>query len=232
MQPDDKIMKYFRSLKDVQANYENVPKTMERGERQHFVGHQFHCHQTSKTRRSSPTHHHGRSHSHHYYNAMLPPPDYINYCNLPPHLDASYPMISLANRSRHSTQPALIGQPTAPLQQRRAQLDSMTVMRLGVELGFPIDASPMMPPSRSYSIIESRNGNLHKLPFPHSRVMAIDVIDPQEDIHIRKGDLVTVLGPSNEDRSKFTVCYKKGHIEVPHQYTQQPIAGYNGWRVL
>jgi len=107
----------------------------------------------------------------------------------------------------------------------------MTVMRLGAELGVPIDAAPEMPPSREYSISESANGQLYKVPFPQTRLMALDINDPLENIYLRKGEPVTVLGPSAEDRSKFTICYKKGHCEIPHQYTQRPMIGYNDWHV-
>ena len=111
-------------------------------------------------------------------------------------------------------------------------MDSMTVMRLGVELGVAIDAAPEMPKSRKYSVSEASNGQMYKFLFPQTRVVATDFSDPQEDVFIRKGDSVTVLGPSDEDRSKFTICHKEGYVDVPHQYTQRPlfrVKNYNRW---
>jgi len=226
MQPGDrgflKVHHYLKSIQKAHENYENVQSMVDK--QALIAGHQSHSHhqhhrQISNTRLAQ-NHFHTRSQSQHHYNSMLPPSEYNNYYNLP-HIDAAFPGIARPRTSPPPSPPLII---QSPPQQKRVQLDSMTVMRLGAELGVPIDAAPEMPPCRDYTIV-SKDGHLYKIPFPQTRIMATAINDPQENVYLQKGDTVIVLGPSNEDRSKFVVCYKNGHIEIPHQYTQRPSVG-------
>ena len=213
----DKVLNFLCSM-NTQANYVNVP-----GQEpprlfsplQNHPRHQHHHHtrHASSTTRHGPNNFHSRSQSQHHYNTMSQQPEYINYYNI------AGPTIGPANRSAQASPPPLFSQPSP---QRRVQLDSMTVMRLGVELGVPIDAAPKMPPRREYSISKTPDGYMYKILYPQTRIMATDVNDPDVDIHIRKGEPVMVLGPSREDRSNLTICHKERHIDIPHQYTQKP----------
>lgn len=226
LQPDERMRVFhnLQALRNAPANYENV-QSMEDKELG-LINHGYHRREISMTRQ--PTiHFHCRSQSQHHYNAMLhPPPDYNNYYNLPqgdPCLDHSPPppIIMPSRQHQHNQRHHHHHHHhQQQQQQRRTQLDSITVMRLSAELGVNIDEAPRMPPSRKYSI-STRGRDWYRVPFPQTRVMTVDVNDPEENIHIRKGESVIVLGPSKGDRSKFTICYNGGHIELPHLFTQQ-----------
>lgn len=231
MQPQkQELMRKYLQSQLREQNYENVPKALDPQKNQMFMSRpSFHYRQASLGRHTT-NQYHSRSHSQHHYNAMLQSPECNNYCNLPPHLDAvpAYPRINQGNRSNHSPPPPMMTtQHQVTTQQKRVQLDSMTVMRLGAELNVTVDAAPEMPPSRQYSIVETRHGQLYKIPFPHVRILNTNVNNSQDNVSIRKGEPVTVLGPSSEDRSKFTICYKKAHTQVPHQYTQRPVFNWH-----
>ena len=63
---------------------------------------------------------------------------------------------------------------------------------------------------------------LYKFTFPQRRFIKGQFTDPVTGISLPPGATVSVLGTSKDDRSKFTVCYKDQHIDMPHQLTQAP----------
>jgi hypothetical protein len=76
-----------------------------------------------------------------------------------------------------------------------------------------------MPSSRQYSIV-SFDDRYFKVAFPHTRTMTKRFTDPHTKLRIEPGETVSVLGPSKDDRSKFTICYKEQHIDLAYQYTK------------
>lgn len=166
---------------------------------------------------SRPHHHqhvHSRSQSQHYHhmNQSNDPINLNNYYNLS-NIDTIIPA-----RSRHSPANAVAPMPnqTVPL------LDSMTMLQILNELGQSIDTSPSMPPSKKYTISGSSSSGFFKVFFPQCRVVKGKYTDPLTQISIKPGETVSVLGYSRDDRSKFTVCYKDTHIDMPHQLTIAP----------
>lgn len=102
----------------------------------------------------------------------------------------------------------------------KQQLDTITMMQVCNEFG-NLDSSPQLPGPRNYSIIRTQ-GCLQKVGFPQTRTLKKRFHDPLKGVFIEKGDPVSVLGPSKDDRSKFTICHYDNHIDIPHQLTNQP----------
>lgn len=163
-----------------------------------------------------PTHHqhmHSRSQSQHYHhmsqtNDQINPNNYYNLSNIGTIIPA---------RSRHSPTNAVAPMPN----QSFPTFDSMTMLQILAELGQNIDTTPSIPPSKKYTISASSSG-IYKVFFPQCRVLTGKFTDPLTQISIGRGETVSVLGYSREDRSKFTVCYKDNHIDMPHQLTKAP----------
>lgn len=222
LQPDGRMFlmqKYFNTAISPWAQpttYANVP--IERDttpvapamHQPHQDHHGHHQRQPSRHSHRSHNHQHlhARSHSQHYYQPMLSQGlnDPNCYYNVAP------PGVA---RSRHSP----INEPLHPIHNQPAQLDCITVMQVCNELGNNIDSSPPMPSSRKYSI-SNIQGGLLKIAFPQTRTMKVDFRDHVTRTFIKSGETISVLEPSKEDRSKFTVCYKDKHIDLPHQFTQ------------
>jgi hypothetical protein len=209
--------KYFKDFQQSLAtNYANVPLDHEsppslKATANHHANNHHHRQVSRHSHHSRSQHVHSRSHSQHYYQTMHhqfhpsvnDPNNYYNLTNLvgpPPPMTVS----------RHSPI-------NEPLLNNRTHLDCITVMQVCNELGNNIDSAPPMPSSRQYSIVITNNGYF-KMAFPQSRTMMKNFQDPNTKLFIKAGEIVSVLGPSKEDRSKFTICYKEQHIDVQHQY--------------
>lgn len=221
LQPNDKqflLNKYFASqmaqlARQDRSNYANVFVDQEEPA---FL---LHHHQPRHLPRHSLPHHHqqplhNRSHSQHYYHTMYPVNDLNNYCNISTIGQAIKP-------ARTRPQSPITNEQPSPLNNPVAQLDCITVMQVCNELGNNIDSAPPVPNGRTYSILRTRDG-LFKVAFPQTRVMKSDYADPHTGTVIKSGESVSVLGPSKEDRSLFTVCYQDKHMDLPHQLTRAP----------
>lgn len=216
LQPSDKhylLDKFFAShMAQVgadRANYANVDPI---DQEESFLMH--HHHQPSRHHSHHHTrphqHVHSRSHSQHYYHTMYQVNDLNNYYNIST-------IVPAITRSRRSP----INEPPPPIHNPVAHLDCITVMQVCNELGNNIDSSPPMPNPRNYSILNTREG-LFKVAFPQTRAMKNNYRDPLTGTVIKSGESVSVLGPSKDDRSKFTVCFNDKHIDLPHQHTLAP----------
>lgn len=180
-------------------------------------------HHQRQASRLSQSQLHRRTHQQHYYQTMHPhhtvhpsfniPNNYYNLTGL----NGTVPPPPAITGPRHSPM-----HDPPPLLNNRTQLDCITVMQVCNELGNNIDQAPPMPRSRQYSIVRTNNGN-YKVAFPQTRIMTKNFHDQHTKLEIKIGEVVSVLGPSREDRSKFTICYKEQHIDVQHQYTSLPI---------
>lgn len=224
------LQKYFDSANApwVQpTTYANVPNHEDDplspiSHQQHQTHHNHH-HQRQQSRHSHRSHHHqhlhARSHSQHYYQPMLTQGlnDLNCYYNVVP------PGIT---RSRHSPS----NEPPRPIHTHPGQLDCITLMQVCNELGNNIDSAPPMPSSRKYTISRTQ-GETFKVALPQKRIMNVDFCDQFTGTSIKAGESISVLEPSNDDRSKFTICYDHKYIDLPHQYTQAPQVhlnlGYN-----
>lgn len=203
------ISKYFNSQlaqEADRANYANVP--LKDPEEQLFMQQQPHHLHT----RPHHQHVHSRSHSHHYYHTMCQSNDVhqSNYYNLSNFGTTIIP----ARSTRH---PSPINEPQ-PMHNQVAPLDNITFMQVCAELG-NIDSPPPMPSSRNYTISGTREGGLYKITFPQRRYIKGHYSDPITGVSLTPGSIVSVLGPSKEDRGKFTVCYNDKHIDMPHLLT-------------
>lgn len=158
-----------------------------------------------------PHHVHHRSQSQHYYHNMSPINDTINYNNQ--YYNLSNTDTIKPARSRHL--PTNIPNSMHPC--NVAHLDDLTAMQVMGELGIHLDTEPPIPPSRKYTVSGSCNSGLFKISFPQYRVVNLEYTDPYTQVTIKPGETVTVLGYSNDDCSKFNVCYKDQHIEMPHK---------------
>lgn len=162
-------------------------------------------------------HVHTRSQSQHYYHTMCPSAnDFNNYYNI-----SNVPggTTNIPTRSRH---PSPIIEPPTIHNHIVHHIDSITIMQVCNELGY-LDSPPAMPSSRNYTISASKEcGLLYKIPFPQRRFTRGQFTHPFTGMSVAPNSLVTVLGPSKEDRSKFTVCYNDQHIDIPHQLTHVP----------
>lgn len=194
------LTKYLESQIDSgdseRANYANVPQDSHTVSRPH-------------------QHVHTRSLSQHHYYHTMRHQDFNNYYNIS---NVPTGTTIVPARSRH---PSPINEPPA-MHNHMGHMDSITLFQICNEL-FPLDSPPPMPNSRNYTILGSKECcPLYKAPFPQRRFTRGHFTDPQTGISLAPNSPVSVLGPSKEDRSKFTVCYNDQHIDIPHQLTQAP----------
>jgi len=205
------LNKYFtsqmNSVDSERANYANVPPDADE-----TLLIRPHQHQPHNPHPRPHQHVHNRSHSQHYYHTMCQVNDLNNYYNL-----SNIGTTIIPARSRH---PSPINEPP-PMHNHVTQLDSITIMVVCNELGI-LDSPPPMPNPRKYSVSGSRECGLYKIAFPQRRFVKGHFTDPNTGICLTPGSLVSVLGPSKDDRAKFTVCYNDQHIDMPHQLTCHP----------
>lgn len=209
------LIKYFASqfnpVDSERANYANMPTAQEEpimpNQTRHHSHHAHHLHHP----RPNYQHVHSRSHSRHYYQPMCQVNDLNGYYNLS--------NIGTTIKPARSRLPSPVNEPP-PIHSRVAQLDSITVMQVCVELGNLVDSPPPLPSSRHYTISDSRQCGLFKIKFPQRRYIKGQFTDHVTGTSLPPGSIVSVLGPSKEDRSKFTICYNEQHIDIPHQLTQ------------
>lgn len=214
------IQKYFASqnaLANAQEigprNYANVPLDSD-----NLVtpvlnfSHNHHHHQPSRISHHSRSNHqrvHSQSQSQHLYHTTHGVNDlnnYYNICNI-------FPQHGPISRPCHSP----INEPQPPMHNPK-NFNCLTVMHVCNEMGTNIDSAPPMPKSRQYTISRTRNA-LFKVAFPQTRTMKVDYQDMRTKTFIKAHEDITVLHPSKEDRSKFTVCYNEQHFDMPHQHT-------------
>lgn len=208
------INKYLVSLMKAdseRANYANVQldrdQTLPMQDR-HQPSNQHHQHLHTRSRSQN-----------HYHTMCHQVNDPNNYYNLNIGSTTIIP-----ERARHHSSP-MNKAPLAPssvvpppVHNRLAQFDTITIMQVCNELG-NLDTSPPMPSPRNYTISGSKNCCMYKNPFPQCRYLKGQFTDPITGISIPPRTPVTVLCVSKADRSKFTVCYRDHHIDLPHQLT-------------
>lgn len=210
-----------------QAGYANLPGDEPQ---ESFIYHQHrHPHPLQHAPRHAPHHQHvhTRSQSHsNYYHTMGHYPGNDYYYNLPTRQTA----IAANNLGRSPQQihdPPLRSQPM----HTHGKLDPLKVMEVCNEISDrPIDSSPPIPKSRDYTVAFMRDGNLYRFGFPQKRYITGSYRDPVKNIALSKDQLVTVLGPSQGDRSKFTVCFSSCagccdpiQLDIQHQLTKMPL---------
>lgn len=246
------IDKYFRSqraseLEAERANYANVPVNSEETllisvsnhsqphmTKDSMVHHASQPHPTVASATGMVGHHHHRSHSQAHtfargsYHTMCQANDYNNYYNLsnigttiiPARSRRHSPINEAVASSMHRT---MIANRQNPHHGQMPQMTPLTLMQVCEEKYGNVDAPPPMPASRNYTISCCRNSRaLYKLSFPQQRLVRGHFTDPVTRVSIKPNSQVTVIGPSQEDRSKFTVCYKDQHVDMPHQLTIAP----------
>lgn len=167
----------------------------------------------SHMQQAQHNHFHNRSQSQHYYHTMRNNNDPNNYCNL-----SNFGLNLMPTQSRHPS--PILDVPTIH-NHHLPQLDSITILRVCNELG-NLDSPPPMPNSRDYSISRSREYGLCKIKFPQYRFVKSKFTEPGTRKTLAAGNLVTVLGPSKNDRSKFTVSNSIHFLDIPHQLTAPP----------
>lgn len=197
---------YFNSQDPDRAKYANVHHH-EQDEQPLSDAHLLH--------QPIPRHHnqyaHSRSRSQHHYHTMCQANDPTNYYNL-----SNFEQTIIPAQSKH------VSPINEPLNMHNtvAPLDSIRVMQVCTELGYDLDSNPKIPPSRNYTISVSR-GCAFKSPFPQRRFVKELYTDPVSGQTLTPDTLVTILGVSKRDRSKFGACFNDQHVEIPHRLTQQ-----------
>lgn len=206
------IQKYLESTRREQANYANVPADNQTPPVTP-VHHQqnYHVHHPSRVSHHSRSHHHvhSRTFIQHYYRPLFTH-DVNSYYNMP--------NVGMT-RSHHS--PVLNRPPPPPHMHNPPQLDCITVMHVCNELGNNIDSSPPMPESRQYSVIRFKQ-TLVKLAYPQMRTTKSDFLDHRTRTYVKAGETISVLGPTKDDRSMVSICYRGQHLVIPHQLTRPP----------
>lgn len=210
------IEKYFTSMKEPDpAKYANVP--MKQDESQPFMDLNYqHRHVMHHLQARPPHALHSRSNSRHYYHARCQVNDPNNYYNLSN-------IGTIIPRSSHPSPHQLHEHP--PPNHNHAQFDSLTIMQVCNEFG-NLDSPPPMPPPRNYTVTRVQDGSLFKVMLPHRRTTKFQYTDHTTGTSIPPDSTISVLAPSRDDRSKFSICvcidghYR--HIDMPHQLTQAP----------
>lgn len=206
------------------AKYANIP--LDEPQEPSFYHHQHHPHPHPMEHPSSrpSAHHqhvHTRSQSHsHYYHTMgrLNGQDY--YYNIP-----NGPTAIETNQLRRSP-PQMHDPPPLRSPHNHAKLDPLILMQVCNEISdTPIDSCPPIPKSRDYTVAAARNGNLYRFSFPQRRYITSLYTCPEKKITLPKNQIVTVFGPSQSDRSKFTVCCRSCcgqpvQLDIQHQLTK------------
>lgn len=102
------------------------------------------------------------------------------------------------------------------------KINLLSLMEINARLGLAVDSSPPVPDSRQYSIVRNlptRHGHPLKVKFPQQRMMKKKYTDSGSGCGLKEKEVVVVSGPSQEDRSKLTVCLPNGlAIDVPYQF--------------
>ena len=209
------IQKYLESYNPAQEigiNYANVPPVsndLVTPVHNFSHSHSHHHHQPSRISHHSRSNHqrvNSQSQSQHLYHTTHGVNNYYNISNV-------FPQHSPISRTCRSP----INEPE-PIKHNPENFNCLTVMHVCNEMGNNIDSAPPMPKSRQYTISTFRNA-LFKVAFPQTRTMKVDFLDMRTKTFIKANESITVLHPSKEDRSKFTVCYNNQHFDMPHQHT-------------
>lgn len=158
------------------------------------------------------------SHSHHYH--TMSGVVFPYYCNLQP----VQPVMEAQRSPPRMHDPAPLVSP--PLH-ARSKMDPMQVMQVQLEIDeLPFDLCPTIPKSRDYTVATLPDGNTYRIKFPQKRRITSEFHDPSINLTVPKDSGVTVLGPSQSDRSKFTVIWKCCsqspivQFDIQHQLTK------------
>lgn len=200
------INKYFESLIVDKEKYANMPpvhnESQQPVQKEHNTGH---------TIQPSPYGLDCGSQSQHHcqnYNQADDPNNYYN-------------MFDLRGPNHRSTT-----NETLPMIQNHGQVDSITVLQQAWTDRGNLDTEPPLPSPRKYSIASAPDGCRYKVKMPHRRLTKFPFTDPKLGVFLRPGSCVTVLHPSKQDRSKFTVLYQLEStcmaIDIPQQITAEP----------
>lgn len=194
----------------------------------HAHGHRSHQHQHQpsnlhQNHRSNNLHH--RSQSQHYYqpNTLCQVNDFNNYYNI-----SNFGGTIIPARSRHPSpingivdHQSPIVPPPPSMQQLTHNMNNIDMMQVFNELGC-LDAAPPLPEPRNYTISRTRN-SLYKVALPQRRLIKGQYTDILTGISLTPGTAVSVLHPSKEDRSKFTICLNdQHHVDISHHLTHVP----------
>lgn len=191
-----------RTLKAEKTNYANVG-----------VDHQHSCDQarlvnTLTHRHQLSWHHHQRSPSNQF--SKLSRSHHQNYpCSIYPINDPnSYYNLSnidtIKPRSHHQS-PIHEHMAPAPIKSQITQFNSIDIMQICNAIGQQIDSPPRTPQPRKYTVCLGQDGNHYKINMPQIRFLHNDYSCPKTGTFWKKSTPVTVLEPSKEDRSKFTI---------------------------